>query len=623
MFSFLNKQTASKATADAIAKELHQHNQTYRSGEATLSDSEYDAKVDTLRQIEPQHPYLHMVEAETLGSKTIKHDKPMLSTQKAYTETEIHKWLDAVRKAASAAGIKPTIRATAKLDGIACKYLELPSVELSTRGDGLVGNQITKLLNAGLTIVGKPQHEAVGEIVMPQSYFDQHLKADFSHPRNFVAGVVNADTLNPSAITALQDGAIHFVLFKDMPSHQMPIDDFEQQHEIIEVALRDSEYPIDGVVYEVIETEIHQIMGSTSHHNNWVMAKKQKAEEKQTTVLDVQWSVGRSGVISPVVHVEPVLLSGAMTAKVTGHHAGNILNKGIGKGAVVSLFRAGEVIPFLSKVNAVSDTVSIPTCCPSCGGQVEMKGDQLYCAYPKNCVEQKESTIIYHFSMVGALLFGKKTVQKIVANGFDSIESVYGMSQQDFTGCGLGEGQASNLLSEISRVKSDELNDFKLAASLGISNFGRGSAKKVLAHYRIEELAGLTADQFQAVEGFGELTSISITNRLQSENTLPFLLMQGFNLIHTQDELAEREQRQQSSDSVVSGKNVVFTGTCSMGRGDMENWALSLGCTPQKSVNGQTDYLICGEKVGQSKMDKARAKGVSVLTESEFRALTA
>lgn len=152
MFSFLNPTAAKSAVADQLATELHQQNQQYRKGEESIPDSLYDQKVESLRAIEPDHPYLHIVEGEALSGNTVKHDVPMLSTQKAYESGEVKTWLSKVRKAAYEAGIQPSIKAMAKLDGVACK--KFADGTLATRGSGLVGNVVTHLLDAGLKIIG-------------------------------------------------------------------------------------------------------------------------------------------------------------------------------------------------------------------------------------------------------------------------------------------------------------------------------------------------------------------------------------------------------------------------------------------------------------------------------------
>lgn len=620
MFEFLNKTAAKTKAADAIAKELHQENQNYRKGEAQITDAQYDQSIEVLRQLDPEHPYLHLVESEVLSDNTIKHSTPMLSTNKAYTEEEIQDWISKVRKAAYEAGVIPTVKAMAKLDGVACKRFS--DNTLATRGDGTVGNVVSSLLDAGLTIVGEPVGECVGELVMPKEYFNEHLKGKYANPRNFVAGAVNADKLNPYAEAALRNGGIHFVLFKDMPSMTLSMDEFTTNHLEIEEQLREQcPYPIDGVVYEINELEIREILGSTSHHHNWQVAKKQMATGEIATVSEVTWTVGRTGVIFPTVLLQdPVSLSDTMVSRASGKHAGYILSRKIGANALIKLAKSGEIIPDIKEVIEPSTKVVVPTNCPCCQTLAVMREDQLYCVNDQ-CSEKLESLIIHHFKTIKALFFGRKTVSKLVAGGFDSIVKVYEMSLEDYQSCGLGDGEAAKLINSIAKVKDADMPDYLLTASLGISNFGRGSSQKILAHYSINELKALNAEHFLAIEAFGDITSNAITEQLKQSETLDYLLNYGFRIVHTKDELAKRDAIVASSDSDLAGMRVVFTGTCTLSRDEMNQYAQSLGCIPQKSVNNDTNYLVCGLNVGATKMAAAEKKGAKVITEDEFRAM--
>ncbi|MDF9399077.1 BRCT domain-containing protein [Vibrio sp. 1180_3] len=620
MFNFLSQENLKKLAADTLAKELHLRNEEYRKGLPTINDAQYDEKLEQLRAIDANHPFLHQVEAEAVSGKIYKHQSPMLSTNKSYKAEDVANWLKKVGEAAKQCGIPdPIIRSTSKLDGVACKYL--PEPLLATRGDGAVGTDITTLLSKGLRIIGDESTEAVGEIVMPQAYFDEHLSEDFSNPRNVIAGIVNANDHSEAALKALNEGAVQLVLYRDMKAIEMPLTAFSKQHKEVELELRNCEYPIDGVVFEVVSPEIKKLMGSNSHHHNWQIAAKQNEEAVQTTVVAVTYGVGRSGVITPTVHVEPVNLSGAMTSKATGHHVGNILAKKVGVGAVVTLYRAGLVIPYLHEVIVPATYIDIPAVCPCCDGVVKLDGDQLFCIND-DCIGRAESRIIHFFSTIKALLFGRKTVQKLVDNGYDSIEKVMKITHHQLVGCGLGDGQAANLIAEIDRVSSEPLNDYLLVGALGISNLGRGSAKKLLAEHSISALPTISSDQLIQIEGFGSLTSVSVADKLANSDTLKFLLNEcRFNLVHTKEEIIKQKMVTASSTSSLAGKNVVFTGTCSMSRSQMNQYAESLGCVPQKSVNGETDYLVCGEKVGNSKIQAAQKKGAKVISEAEFKAL--
>lgn len=600
---------------ESLAQELTQANDAYRSGQPIMSDDEYDAQLEYLASLNSENPIITTVEPESLKQNTYIHTIPMLSTQKVYDSNGVNKWLDKIEATALSLGFSdPIIRCTAKLDGVACKYLPIPL--LSTRGDGTTGNVITKLLNLGLKIVGDASQESVGEIVIKTEYFSKNLSNKYSHPRNFIAGVVNAESLSEEAIQALSDGAIELVLYKDMISIEMELSHFRKEYNDIEIALRKSLYPIDGVVYEAKSPKIKEVMGGNNHHWNWQLAKKCRANGQETTVTNITYGVGRTGQITPIIHISPVDLDGALTQKVTGHHVGNIVRNKIGIGSKVKVLRAGEVIPFLSQVVTTSTHSKIPTICPQCLGTLEMREDNLYCI-SDDCVGKAEAKIIHHFNIINVQLFGKVTVSKIVSAGFYSIESIYKMTKEDYLACGLGSGQAQNLLNEIERVKSEPLADYLLLGSLGIHKLGRGSSKRLLSVYRINELNSLTTEKLEAIDGFGNMTAQSICDSLKHNCTLNFLLNQSFIISHTQDTNSPIP----SSDSLLFGKRVVFTGKCSVDRSELAATASSSGCIVQDRVTKETDFLVCGENVGNSKMESAKKNGANVITESEFRAM--
>ncbi len=424
-----------------IVHALKYWNQAYRSGNSVVSDMVYDELRDRLAKLEPNNPYLKTVEPEPVAQTTFKHQTAMLSTAKAYLPEEIDKWCAKVAKAAKDIGINdPYIRVTPKLDGVACRYLPKPM--LVTRGDGTTGNVVTELLNKGLVIKGNTSVNGVGEIVMPQQYFDDTMADNFSHPRNVVAGIVNADNHNPQSAKALEDGAIHLVIYNDMPNISVPLSDFEQNYPRYEEQCRLSEYPIDGVVYEVTDSQLKDFMGSNSHHHHWQIAHKRKGESRLVVVEDIQYQVGKSGKITPVVIIPPTKLSGAVVTRLTGHHVGNVLRLGIGVGAEIRAIRSGEVIPSITDCVKRSESSQVPDSCPCCQSEVEMRGDFLYCTNQHSCSAQAVTTIIHHFKTLGALLFGKKTVEKLVDAGHVTIPEVYALTTAQIVDAGLGEGQA-------------------------------------------------------------------------------------------------------------------------------------------------------------------------------------
>ncbi len=588
-------------------------NNLYRKGTPAVADAAFDfIYIPALKKRIPQHPLLTKVQPEQLTSdgKQITHVHPMLSTKKAYLDSEIKSYTERCEQVAQSLGIENLeYRITPKLDGVAAK-LDDSRQTLATRGDGAVGNDISSLLLSGLTIVG--EGGGVGEIVIEQSYFEKHL-SQFKHPRNFVSGVVNADNISTEGKKALADKAIHLVLFKELNSLTVSSDKIENS--IVELANRVEQscnYLCDGTVIEVAHSEVKKAMGANDHHHHWMLAFKQVGESANVKVLGIKWQVGRNK-ITPVIQIEPTLISGAMISNVTGHHAGNIKRNQIGKGAVLEIIRSGEIIPFSRRVISTGE-VDIPEHCPCCNAQVVWSNDFITCVNSE-CKERKISEICYHFGLIGADLFGRKTVEKMVANGIDSLVRVYNARQYDFVNSGIGAGQAENLIAERSRVIGSPIEDFKVLASLGISSLGRGSSKRLLAVETIDNVASMNSEEIKSLENFGEITSKSIALNLKNKNGLIEFLVSKLNIKHTKTDTPK-------SGSLVDIK-LVFTGKMASNRNDMKGLAEQNGADVQSSVRKDTTYLVTGANVGSTKINAATAKGVKVINEEEFYSLIA
>jgi len=347
------------------------------------------------------------------------------------------------------------------------------------------------------------------------------------------------------------------------------------------------------------------------------MALKRQEAAAQSVVREIIWQVGRKRV-TPVIHIEPVLVSGAMVSKVTGHHKGYLTEHGIGKSAKIELIRSGLVIPKHCSTLKRSEQIDIPTHCPACESELVINGDFLEC-HSADCAGKAASKIGHWFSILGnADLFGPKTCDVLVEHGVTTLEQVYEQTADDFEAMGFGAGQSANLVVQLERSRTEEVEDYKLLGAFGIHDLGRGDSRKLLRHYRIADLEGITAEQIKAIDGFGQKTSDSISRQLAERwPTIGHMIGLGFNLIQTP--LASEEV---VVESVITGKNIVFTGKMEAGsRDDMKRKALELGAKPQGGVNTKTDILVAGANVGKVKLDAAQRHGVQILSEQEFWAL--
>ncbi len=599
---------------ESLVEKLKAYNAAYRNGAPVVSDAVYDNLVARLAELAPDHPFLQAVEPEVFeGKRQVRHPVPMLSTEKAYALEQLERFCQRVLKEAVAVGVQePLFRVTPKLDGLAGRD---DGDVFATRGNGEVGYEISNAFEKGVVAVGG-RGQGIGEIVAVKSYFEEHLAEFFVHPRNMVVGIISSDVLNQNAVKALQDGMVRFVPYNQLPHWQGSSQELLARIETIKAELLEPlDYPNDGLVAEVVDTEVREHMGATAHHYRWQIAIKEKGDTATTTVKEVHWQVGRTGNVTPVLKVEPVALSGATIRRVTAHHAGMVKNLGIGSGAVIEIIRSGEVIPKLEAVHRQAPNVTLPQACPACRSTLSWVNDFLKCDNPA-CSAQTEQRISHWFKTLGTVdWFGIKTIQKIVQGGYDSLEKIYAMDEAAFKALGFGPVQSANLAQALEQSRTRPVEDWRFLAAFGISDLGKGDSRKILSHVKLEDLPSTSAADIEKISGFGEKTSQSIQDGIALiQPTFEYMLKLQFNLARTptQSEAA-------SIDSPIAGKKVVFSGKMLQGsREEMQAAARGLGASVQSAVSGSTDYLVCGEKVGAGKLAKAQKLGVTILSESEY-----
>ncbi len=605
---------------EALVEQLKRYNEAYRAGAPEISDARYDDLVEQLRAAAPQHPWLATVEPEPdFGEGKVRHPSPMLSTEKAYTVEALQAWVDRVQKAAAELGIEDLeYRVTPKLDGLAGRD---DGAVFATRGNGRVGSDITRVFERGVVPVGG-RGLGVGEIVLVKSWFHEHLEGVFDHPRNTCVGIVTADVVGEPAQGALEAGVVRFVPYSTLPSWTGSGADLVGQiTEITEDLKGRVDYPLDGMVAEALHEGLREHMGATSHHHRWQIAIKEKGETAETTVLEITWQTGRTGNVTPVLLVEPVKVSGATIGRVTAHHAGMVRDKRLGPGARIQIIRSGEVIPKLEHVLQPAEIVQLPETCPSCEAALGWRNDFLSCPDSVGCPAQVETGLRHFFrTLKSADNFGPKTIERLVAGGFGTLEAVYGLTEADLLALEFGPGQTKNLLEAIQTSLRRTVEDARFLAAFGIPDLGVGDSRKLLAAFRLEELDQVTSEQLIAVKGFGEVTSESIVSGLAGRwTTIRHMLDLGFSLERTP--LATEAP---TIESPVAGKKVLFTGKMVLGtRDDMKRQAKELGATVSSGISKQLDMLVIGEKPSPAKVAKAEGLGVQVLSEADWIELVA
>ena len=593
-------------------------NALYRAGSPVFNDETYDSSIAALKSREPNHPYLSTIEPDAVAdSKTVALPKKMLSTDKAYSFEEIKKWTGRLLKAAQVVGVSDSevqIRVTPKLDGYAAFD---DGTKLYTRGDGIRGQDITRAFRKGLQVAENGARGlGPGEIVIKKSYFDSVLSDNFENSRNIQAAIIAEKKVDESVQKAIDEGACVFYpfsLIENWTGHfEQVLADFDN---IVEKIWNSVDYDIDGVILEVTNDAIKQEMGATRHHHRWQIAFKVNEDSAQVKVLNVVPQTSRTGRISPVAELEPTKLSGATISRVTVHHYNMVKTNRVGPGAIVQLVRSGLVIPKIEKVIQGAEP-QLPTECPSCSSHLIWESDHLVCPNKTDCPAQTENTLVHFFKSLGNNDgFGPKVIEKLHQFGIKRIHEIYEIQRHQYLTYGFGDKTSRNLVEQLRVSREVEIEDWRFLAAFGVSRLAGGNCEKLLQHHSLVELFELSVEQMVTIDGFAQVSAEAIVEGLANVRDEFFKVYElGFKLAAT-----PKQSDQANDDSPIAGKIVVFTGTMTKGsRGDMEKQAKALGAKVAKSVTGKTSFLVTGEKVGESKINAAKDKGVEVLSESQY-----
>jgi len=279
------------------------------------------------------------------------------------------------------------------------------------------------------------------------------------------------------------------------------------------------------------------------------------------------------------------------------------------------VIRSGEVIPKLERVLKAAPAVDLPERCPACDHELSWKGDFLRCTFP-GCPAQIEQHICHWFRTLGSAdWFGIKTVQKLVAHGHETLEKIYTLNVDDFVGMGFGPVQSKNLTEALETSRTKQVEDWRFLAAFGIPDLGVGDSRRLLQRFKLEDLLDIAPRDIAEVSGFGNITSNSIVQGIAArKETIEHMLGMDFNISNSALLAGSRD-----NGSPIAQKKVVFTGKMQRGsREEMQAQARELGAVVQATVSGATDLLVCGQKVGASKLDKATRLGVEIISEADY-----
>lgn len=644
---------------EELRKTLRYHSDRYYNDDAPeIEDYEYDMMMRELKELEEKYPEYDTPDSPTkkVGGvadnsfESVAHSVRMESLQDAFSKDELREFSNRVEDTVSDVNyvVEP------KIDGlsVSLEYRDGVFLRGSTRGNGDVGEDVSGNLRVIHNIPLKlnksiPYIEVRGEVYMPKKSFERVVdrqiingEKPFKNPRNAAAGSLRQKDSSVAASRGLDifvfniqqiEGvelnshkeSLDFIKelgFNTIPTYKKVdnIEDAIAEIDRIGEARGSLEYDIDGAVIKVDDFSQRDILGSTAKYPKWAIAFKYPPEEKQTKLLDIEIAVGRTGVLTPTAILESVHLAGTTVSRATLHNQDFINEKGIAIGDVVTVRKAGDIIPEVLCVNEhnSNSVFKFPAVCPSCGEKVYRDEDEaaIRCINPE-CPAQLLRNLI-HFCSRDAMDIeglGPAIIETFVNEGM--IAKTYDIYNLDFNKIlsleGFKETSANNIINSVNNSKKNDLS--KLIFALGIRHIG-AKAGKLLADYfkDIDLVMNASVDDILQIDGFGKIMAESVVEFFSSDSTkelIAKLKEVGVNMKSTN--VVE--------DTRFSGMTFVLTGTLpTLKRAEASKIIESFGGKTSSSVSKKTTYVLAGEEAG-SKLDKANKLGVQVIIEEEFK----
>ena len=633
----------------------------YTSDNPSVSDSEYDRLYRELVELEKAHPEQVLPDSPThrVGGKILdgfekySHQYPLYSLQDAFSREELDAFDARVRKELD----DVTYICELKIDGlsISLTYEQGIFVAGATRGDGSIGENITENLkrvkDIPLTLPEKLDITVRGECYMPRASFNQvnlarqeNGESEFANPRNAAAGTLRqldtavvakrnlATFLYQEASPSTRDSQekvlehleqLGFVVNpRRLLAHSM-----DEVWDFIQEVGRERDqlpYDIDGIVIKVNDLAGQEQLGFTVKAPKWAVAYKFPAEEKEAKLLSVDWTVGRTGVVTPTANLTPVQLAGTTVSRATLHNVDYIAEKDIRKDDTVIVYKAGDIIPAVLRVveskRVSEEKLDIPTNCPSCESKLLHFEDEvaLRCINPRCPAQIKEGLI--HFASRDAMNIsglGPSIVEKLfAANLVKDVADIYRLTVEDFLLLdGIKEKSAQKLYQAIQASRENSAE--KLLFGLGIRHVGSKASQLLLQHFHsIESLAQANPEEVASIESLGSVIAQSLQSYFETEGAkilLSELKELGVNLDYKGQVVA--------ADAALSGLTVVLTGKLErLTRSEAKSKLENLGAKVTGSVSKKTDLVVAGADAG-SKLQKAQELGIEIRDEAWLESL--
>lgn len=666
---FADERAADLAEADKLRREIRHNEYLYYVLDAPeITDAEYDRMMVRLRELEARYPDSIPADSPTqrVGGRAssqfteVRHLEPLLSLGNVFSAEELRAFDERVRSGLPA-GSKVEYVMEPKIDGLACSliYENGKLVRAATRGDGVVGENVTANVRTIRSIpltLKVPDGETVpelldvrGEVYMPRQAFmrlneqrAERGESEFANPRNAAAGSLRQLDPQVTASRSLSFFAYYLVGEGAQPKHSeslallahygFKVSENYKVVENIDEAIKyigdfnelrqGLSYDTDGAVIKVNDVYQQRILGATGKDPRWATAYKYPPEQAETTLEDIDWRVGRTGVLTPTAVLTPVKLSGSVISRATLHNEDFIRAKDIRIGDRVVINKAGEIIPEVLRVVVEKRTgdgkeVEIPSVCPECGWRVERQGEEaaIRCTNPHCPALGREGLI--HFVSRDAMNIGgcgPSVINALLDAGLvRDAADLYSLRKDDLLKLErMGEKSADNLLAALAESKKNELD--KLLFALGIRHVGAKVARILATEFgSMEKLQQAQPEELAQIRDIGDKIAESVVTWLNVPANIDLverLAAAGLTMTFTPPASQE--------DNPFFGKTLVFTGTMpTLGRAEAKTMAQDVGAKVSGSVSKKTDYVIAGAEAG-SKLEKAQQLGVTVIDEAEF-----
>lgn len=648
-----------KSEYEQLCKQAEQHNFNYYVlDDPTIEDDEYDRLMRRIKEIEAENPEIVSESSPTqhVGGYAINtfekvtHEVQMGSLQDVFSKGELYEFDERVKKAVG----KAVYCVEPKIDGlsVSLEYKDGIFTRGSTRGDGFVGEDITKNLKTIKSIPMElnekiPFIEVRGEVYMPKADFEKLVRKQLENdeqpaknPRNAAAGSLRQKDSRVTASRGLDIFVFNLQRIKgrELTCHSESLDymkslgfnviDGYKTFDNIEDAVsrimeigenrQSYSYDIDGAVIKVDNFELRNELGSTAKVPKWAVAFKYPPEEKETKLLDIEINVGRTGALTPVAVFEPVWLAGTTVSRAVLHNQDYIDSKDIRIGDIIAVRKAGDIIPEV--VRSVSHAENsepfvIPHICPVCHGKAERAEDEAVIRCVNiDCPAQLLKNI-EHFASRPAMNIdglGEAVVKQLVENRLIStVADLYGLQQQDIEMLpGFAKVSASKLIANIENSKANSPD--RLLFALGIKGIGQKNAQLLMKHFgSIEKLSETSPEEISAVENFGDILANNIFTALHEPHMTELierLKSYGVNTVYQSDVKSDK----------LAGLTFVITGTLpDMTRDEAKTLIEQNGGKCSGSVSKKTSYVLAGEEAG-SKLTKAQQLGVTVISQQQL-----